>query len=420
MLKRKPISTVLWAAALAGLVAAGCGGPKPEQTSQPSESAPPAEGGSANRPQPTAAGNKAEGDTLKIGIVVPINGDQKPWGDDALNGAQIALEDFNRQGGIAGKKIELLIGDSGSNTEQAKSAAEKLISDGVLGIIGDVTSSSTIQIAKSAFEKGVPVISIGATNDDVTKQGANIFRVCYIDTFQGQVMAEFAYKDLGLRNVALMTDRKQAYSVGLSNSFRKHFEQLGGKIVGEEFYETKQTTFTGQLTNLKAKNPDGLFLSGYFPEVGPIVKSAKAAGLNVVPLGGDGWDSKEILNSGGEAVVGGVFCNHYNNKDTRPQVQHFLKRWREKVGGIPGTTMAALGYDAMAVMLDALKRSKSFDSKSLTEAIEATENFPAVSGDITLKGTNGNPIKRALVVEVRPLPEGFVMRKAIDPKDIGK
>ncbi|MFN3683849.1 MAG: ABC transporter substrate-binding protein [Fimbriimonadaceae bacterium] len=420
MRARRRIPAALWAALIAGVVSVGCSGSgEAQKPSEPSEGA--TSGASpAVRPQPTAEGNKAEGDTLKIGIVVPINGDQKPWGDDALNGAQIALEDFNKQGGIAGKKVELVIGDSGSNTEQAKSAAEKLISDGVLGIIGDVTSSNTIQIAKSAFEKGVPVVSIGATNDDVTKQGANVFRVCYIDSFQGEVMAEFAYRDLGLRNVALLTDRKQAYSVGLSNSFRKHFEQLGGKIVGEEFYETKQTTFTGQLTNLKAKNPDGLFLSGYFPEVGPIVKSAKAAGLNVKFLGGDGWDSKEILNSGGEAIVGGFFCNHYNNKDSRPQVQHFLKRWKEKVGGEPGTTMAALGYDAMAVILDALKRCQSYDSKSLAAAIEETENFPGVTGDLTLKGQNGNPRKRALVVEVRPLPDGFVMRKAIEPKDLSQ
>jgi branched-chain amino acid transport system substrate-binding protein len=277
-------------------------------------------------------------------------------------------------------------------------------------------------MAKAGFEKGIPVVAIGATKDEVTDEGANVFRVCYIDSFQGPVMAEFAYNDLGLRNVALMTDKKLPYSTGLSDNFRKHFEKLGGKVIAEEFYESKQTSFTGQLTNLKAKNPDGLFLSGYFPEVGPICKQAVDAGLtNVKFMGGDGWDSLEILNSGGQAIVGGYFCNHYNSKDTRPQVQDFLSKYGAKHGGkMPGTTMAALGYDAAAVVLDSLKRASAATSSALMQAIEETENFAGVSGDITLKGMGGNPPKRALVVEVRPLPDGFVFRKAYEPKDIAK
>ena len=165
--------------------------------------------------------------------------------------------------------------------------------------------------------------------------------------------------------------------------------------------EKGATQFNGQITNLKAKNPDGLFLSGYFTEVGPIAKAAKDGGLAVKMFGGDGWDSPQILASGGDAIIGGFFCNHYTNTDTRAQVVEFLKAWRANHGGkVPGTTMGALGYDAMALTLDALKRAGKAESQAVLKAIDETENYAGVSGDITLKGQGGNPKKRALVVQV--------------------
>lgn len=419
----------LLAAAAVGIAAIGCakaGEGDSTGTGDNSSSSSSSSGSSAKRPAVSGTGNAVSGDTIKIGIVASLNGDQKPWGDDSVGGAKIAVEEINAAGGIDGKKVELLIGDSNSNPEQGKSACEKLISDGCIGILGEVASGITIQMAKSAFEKGVPVVAIGATKDEVTDEGNNIFRVCYIDSFQGPVMAEFAYKDLGLRNVAIMTDKKLPYSTGLSDNFRKHFEKLGGTIAVEEFYEQKQTQFSAQLTNIKAKNPDGLFLSGYFPEVGPIARQAKDAGLNVKIMGGDGWDSTELINTGGEGIIGGYFCNHYNNKDTREEVQGFLSKWREKNGGKdPGTTMGALGYDGAALMIDALKRASAkkpatLNSAELLTALEETEGFKGVSGDISLKGMGGNPAKRALVVEVRPLPDGFVFKKAFMPEDLTK
>ncbi len=366
------------------------------------------------RPAVTAEGNKA-GDTIKIGIVASLSGDQKPWGEDSYNGAKLAVKEANDAGGIQGKKIELLVGDSTSKPEPAKSAAEKLMSDGVIGIVGEVASGHTIQIAKSAFQKGVPVVAVGATKTSLTQEGNHVFRVCYTDDFQGPVMAKFAYDELGLRKVGLMTDNKQPYSQGLSKSFGDYFKKLGGQIVGEVFYESGQNQFSGQITEIKAKNPDGLFLSGYFTEVGPISQAVKQAGLNVKLLGGDGWDSPQLLTSGGDAIIGGFFCNHYNNKEDRPEVKEFLKKWVAAHGKEPGTTMGALGYDATKLTIEALKRAKGLDSKDLIAAIEDTTDFPGVSGKITLKGMNGNPPKRALVVEVRPISEGFqVFRKAYE------
>jgi branched-chain amino acid transport system substrate-binding protein len=414
MLKRRLWTIAACTIALA-MVGAGCKSPSGENaggTGEPTTTTTTTTkepGGTSARKMPTAAGNTQSGDTIKIGLVASQNGELRPWGVDSINGVQLAIEETNNGGGVNGKKIELMIGDSASKPEQGKSAAEKLIADGALVILGEVASGITAQIAQSAFEKGVPVVAIGATRTDLTDIGANVFRVCYTDDFQGPVMAKFAYEELGLRKMAILTDNKQPYSVGLSNSFRAKFVQLGGEIVDEQFYESGQTQFGGQLTNLKAKNPDGLFLSGYFNEVGPIARQARGAGLNVKLLGGDGWDSRDLITSGGDAIIGGFFCNHYSNTETRPEVQDFLKKWRAKFGADPATTMGALGYDAAMLAIDAARRASALDSRALITALDETENFKGVTGSITLKGMNGNPAKGALVAEVTRT--GFAARK---------
>jgi branched-chain amino acid transport system substrate-binding protein len=347
----------------------------------------------------SGAGEKG---SIPLGLVASQNGELKPWGEDSVKGANLAVEEFNAAGGVNGQKVNLVIADSASKPEIGKSAAEKLIStDKVIGLLGEVASGITAQMGQVATEKGIPLIAVGATKTTLTEGKPNIFRVCYTDAFQGPVMAKFAYEQLKLRNVALITDKKQPYSTGLSDSFRQFFIKLGGKIVDEEFYETGQTQFQGQLTNLKDKKPDGLFMSGYFNETGPLARQAKEAGLDAKMLGGDGWDSSEILQTGGDAILGSFFCNHYNNKEDRPEVKEFLAKWAKKYdGSVPATTMGALAYDATALMCDALKRAKTKDPKGLQDAIEDTVGFKGVSGVITLKGKHGNPPKRALVVQL--------------------
>lgn len=354
---------------------------------------------------PTAEGFKA-GDTIKIGVVTSISGENKPWGTDQLEGCKLAVDEINAAGGINGKKIEIVEGDTASKPDQAKLAAEKVLGQEVVGIVGEVSSGNTIQIAKSAFDKGVPVVAVGATKTTLTDEGAHVFRVCYTDAFQGPAMATFAFDKLKLKKVAVLTDNALPYSQGLSESFKEEFKKLAGadSIVADEKYESgsKQgTDYQGVLTNIAKANPEGLFLSGYFTEVGPIAKQARAAGIKAIFLGGDGWDSDTILTGGGDAILGGYFANHYNNLDPSPEVQDFLKKWRAKHNGNdPSTTMGALGYDAMSLTIDALKRAKSLDSKSLIDALENTEGFKGVSGVITLKGNNGNPPKKLIVVEV--------------------
>jgi branched-chain amino acid transport system substrate-binding protein len=414
---KSKFNTTLFSALAASVLMAtvfGCGGDKPaggDNTSKPEDKTTTT---APERKAPTAEGNKATGDTIKIGSVVSLNGELKPWGDDCDKGVKLALEEFNAAGGVGGKKIELLTEDSGSKPEQGKSAAEKELAAGALAILGEVASGITLQMANSCFAQGVPIVAVGATKTTITDIGTNVFRVCYTDDFQGPVMAKFAYDDLGLRKVALMTDKAQPYSTGLSDAFRKKFTELGGEIVDEQFYQSPaDKQFGPQLEAIKGKNPDGMFMSGYFTEVGAIARQAKDAGLKVKMMGGDGWDSTELNTSGGSAIVGGYFCNHYNNEEPRPEVQTFLKKWDAKYHGKPATTMGALGYDAALLVFQALKNAKSLDSKALIDAIENTENFQGVSGVITLKGNKGNPPKRALVVEVTPTGQKFV--KAFEP-----
>lgn len=361
------------------------------------------------------------GEPIKIGLVASQNGDLKPWGDDCVKGANMAVDEINAAGGINGKKVLLLTEDSNSDPVAGKNAASKLVTDGCVGILGEVASGITQQMANVAFDAGLPIVAVGATRTDISDIGSNFFRVCYTDDFQGPVMAKFAYDYLSLRNVAIMTDNKQPYSVGLSDSFRKAFEGYGGKIVDEQKYQSKETQFSSYISNMKSKSPDGVFLSGYFTEVGPIVSQMRAAGLNMPVLGGDGWDSAQLQTSGGQAIVGGFFCNHYNNEEKRPEVQKFLADWKAKYSGVPGTTMGALGYDAAKLLCDAIKRTMDKGgkkSKDISAALEDTSDFAGVSGKVTLKGMKGNPAKRALVVKVTA--NGTTFEKAYEPEELAK
>ncbi len=363
----------------------------------------------------------ATGDTINIGLVCSQNGDLRPWGQDSLNGATLAIEEFNAKNLLGGKKVVLSVEDSNSKPEEGKSAAEKLASNGVLCLIGEVASGITIQMKDVALENGIPLVAVGATKPEITKDGKGLIsRVCYNDDLQGPVMAVFAW-DKGLRRIAVMTDNKQPYSQGLSKTFKDKFIALGGQIVAEEFYQSGENQFGSQITNIKSKNPDGIFMSGYFNEVGPMARQIRDSGMKTqVLLGGDGWDSKDIMISGGNAIIGGFYCNHYHNDEDRPVVKEFLSKFKAKYNDIPGTTMGALGYDATMLVCDALARmtkdGKPYDSKTLAEYIDNTEGFPGVSGDITLKGMNGDPLKRALVVSVQK--DGFKFEKAYEASEV--
>jgi len=396
---------------------AGCNSGTPEPPKEPGKTNPaptePKPGETAGaRPEAKDTGVKVDGDRIKLGLVAAKNGDQRPWGVDSEIGVKIAVDEINAAGGINGKKVDLLVGDSGSTPEGGKSATEKLVSDGVVAILGEVASGTTALVQEVAFAKGIPVVTIGSTRVSLADSGSNFFRVCYNDDFQGGVMAKFAYNGLKLKKVGVMTDNKQPYSQGLSKTFIEAFTKLGGEIVGEEKYETGAANFSGQVANLKAKNPEGLFLSGYFTEVGAIAKAVRGAGMKDVKLmGGDGWDSESLITGGGDAIIGGYFCNHFIKTEDRPEIKSFLEKWHAVNGGKdPGTTMGPLAYDAAMMTFEAMKRTKGLTAKEIIAELENTAGFKGVTGTITLKGQGGNPKKDAIVVEVTKTGWKFAQR----------
>ncbi len=365
----------------------------------------------STRPLPEATGNDATGDTIKIGMIASLNGENQPWGVDSKKGAELAVEEFNAAGGLDGKMVTLVVEDTQSKPEGGKSATEKLVGqDKVLAVIGEVASGITLQAADVCQEAGVPIVAVGATRVDLTEKGGHVFRACFTDNFQGAALAKYAYDDLKCRNIAVLTDRKLPYSTGLSEMFTKVFVSLGGKIATEEFYEAGNIDFKAQLTNIKSKTPDGLFCSGYFTEVGPIARQREQIGLNVPMLGGDGWDSTKLIDSGGSGIIGGCFMNHYHNSEKRPEVQDFVAKFTKKFGAEPATAMGALGYDATNVVLTALTSSKATNSMNLLKAIAQVKDMKGVSGVITI-GPDGNAQKPALILKVEK--GGFVAVKQV-------
>ncbi|HAO98916.1 MAG TPA: ethanolamine utilization protein EutJ, partial [Fibrobacteres bacterium] len=245
----------------------------------------------------------------------------------------------------------------------------------------------------------IPMISPSSTNPKVTEVGDYIFRICFIDPFQGLVMAKFAANTLKVKRIAILQDVKTDYSVGLTNFFRENFIKLGGEITSEESYSQGDKDFNAQLTAIKSKNPEAIYIPGYYTEVGLIARQARKLGITVPLLGGDGWDSEKLWEIGGEALNGCYYSNHSSTDDPNPILQKFVVDYKARYGGQPDA-MAALAYDAALVLIDAIKRAGSASPDSIRMALAATKNFPGATGSITID-EHRNAVKNAVVVEVR-------------------
>jgi len=332
----------------------------------------------------TGCTKKAEDkNIIKIGEYGSLTGPIATYGKSTHNGIVLAFNEINERGGINGKKIKLLTLDDQGKPEEAASAITKLIThDRVVLVMGEVASSLSLAAAPIAQRYKVPMITPSSTNPKVTQVGDYIFRSCFIDPFQGKVMANFAYKKLKARNIAILRDVKSDYSVGLAESFTETFEKIGGKIVTDISYVAGDIDFKAQLTSIRAKKVDAIFIPGYYTEVGLIARQAKELGINVPLLGGDGWDSPRLTEIGGSALDNSYFSNHYAADSTEPRIQAFVKKFQSVYGTIPDG-LAAMGYDAALIVIDALKRAKSHSPKDIRDALAATKNFQAVTGIIT-------------------------------------
>jgi branched-chain amino acid transport system substrate-binding protein len=265
-------------------------------------------------------------------------------------------------------------------------------------ILGEVASSNSLAMAPKAQEAKVPMISPSSTNPAVTEVGDFIFRVCFIDPFQGFVMAKFARENLKANKVAVLQDNKSAYSIGLTDVFTRKFTEMGGKVTGVESYSQGDTDYRAQLTAIKKAQPEAIYVPGYYSEVGVIARQARELGLKVPLLGGDGWDSEKLYELGGTAIQGSYFSNHYSPDNPDPRIQKFVSGYKAAYGGVPDA-LAALAYDAANVAIDALKKAPDTSGPAIRDAIAQTKNFPGIAGAITLDEKR-NAVKPAVVLKV--------------------
>lgn len=356
-------------------------------------------------------GGDSEVEKVKLGGIFPTTGGAATFGESAKNGMQMAIDEFNEsKTKINGKIIEIVpvYADTEGQPEKAANAGQKLINqDGVIGIIGAVMSKNSNAVAPIAQEAKVPMISPTSTNEKVTLTGNYIFRACFIDPFQGVVMAKYAYDKLGARKAAVLYDNGNDYNKGLAQFFIKNFKQLGGEVISEEAFtdEDKTVDYKAQLTNIKAKNPDFLYIPNYYQSAALIMKQAQDIGLSVQFGGGDGWDSPELVNIGGKSVEKGFFSNHFSKDDTRPIVQNFVKKYNEKYKADPDA-FGTLSYDATKIFLNAMVKANSLDKAKIRDAINAT-NDEFVAGKVTFD-ENRNPIKSAVILTIKDGKQTFV------------
>jgi branched-chain amino acid transport system substrate-binding protein len=347
----------------------------------------------------SSAGCAKKETTLKIGVVAPMTGDAPTFGESTRNGVMLAVEQRNAKGGLLGMQIQPILADDKADPVEAANAGRKLINqDKVKAIIGSVYSVCSLAIAPIAQQNKIPMISPTSTNIKVTQEGDYIFRACYIDPFQGYVMAKFAREDLKASTGAVIYDVNNDYTKGLAEEFKRHFEALGGRVVGFESYATGDKDFKAQLTKLKATNADVLFLPDYYQTSALIARQAREMAWNVQLIGADGWDSEDLVKIGGTALEGGFHSNHYSPESDSPIAQKFLKDYKDKYGKTPDA-LAALAYDAALILFDAIERAKSTDGKAIRDAMAAT-NIEGVSG-LTTFDQNRNPVKGAVIIKIQ-------------------
>ena len=312
----------------------------------------------------------------------------------------MAVEEINNAGGVLGKKIDLTVEDNQTKQGQTTTIVRKLISqDHVVALVGEVASSKTLEAAPIAQEAKIPLIATAATNPKVTQVGDYIFRVCFIDDFQAVVIARFVLEKLGKTKVAFMTDVKQDYSVGLTQFAKDYFLKNGGQVVKEQSYSSGDKDFRAQLTDIKSANPDVIIITGYYPEVSLIVREGRQLGIKAAFVGGDGWDGASLIPVGGKAIEGSFFSNHFSTEAKSPAVQEFVEKYKKKYNKLPDA-FAALGYDAVNLLADAIKRAGGTDSEKLRDAIANTKDFPGVTGKITINPER-NANKSAVIITIK-------------------
>jgi branched-chain amino acid transport system substrate-binding protein len=379
------------AAAAIGIMAAGC----------------------ERRPS-TESADTGTGDIL-VGFYGSLTGDGASFGLSSKEGAELAVEEVNAAGGLLdGRRIRLLVEDDQSRPEEASNAVTKLITqDKVIAVIGEVASRRTLAAAPVAQKYQIPMITPASTNERVTEVGDYIFRICFIDPFQGEVIAKFAYADLKARRAAILKDIQQDYSVGLSDAVTQTFTSLGGQVLDTVSYSSGDADFKAALTKIRGLKPDALFVPGYYNEVAIIARQARELGMNMPILGGDGWVGDALAN-GREALANTFISDHYHSDNPSPVVQNFVANFRTRFNKAPDS-IAALGYDSIKVLADALTRAGSTQNTQVREAL-ATADVTGVTGQLKMNAKR-NVDKPAVISEVTFVDGAvkYVYRATVSP-----
>ncbi len=364
-------------------------------------------------PKESGGTPQAGAGAIKVGEFASLTGKEATFGQSSHKGTLLAIEELNAAGGVLGRKFELITEDTQSKQGESASVVRKLVSrDKCIAILGEVASGRSLEAAPICQNAKVPMISPSSTNPKVTEVGDYIFRVCFIDPFQGTVMALFAKNTLQAKKVAVLTDAAAPYSVGLATFFKEKFTADGGTVALEQKFSSGDKDFKAQLTAIKAANPEAIFAPCYYTEAGLIAQQARQLGLTVPIFGGDGWEAPELVTIGGKAMDGNFYSTHYSPEDKDELVQTFVKKFKARWNNEVPDAMAALGYDSALVLADAIKRAGGTESAKLRDAIAATKEFVGVTGKTTLDAKR-NATKPAVIIEVK---DGkFVYKETVKP-----
>jgi len=339
-------------------------------------------------------------DEIVIGQFGSITGQEATFGQSTDNGIRMAVEEINDAGGINGKKIRLVTYDDKGDPREAATAVTRLVTrDQVIAVLGEVASKLSLEGAPICQENGIPMITPSSTNPKVTEVGDMVFRVCFIDPFQGYVCAKFARENLKAKTAAILYDQSQTYSVGLQAEFEKSFLELGGTIAAKQAYNKGEQEFNAQLTTIRAAKPDVVFIPGYYNDVGNIAVQARRLGLKMPLLGGDGWESPTLAQVAGDSINGCFYSNHYSPQDPSPKVQDFIQKYKKRTGSTPDS-MAALAYDATLILRDAIVRAGSLKGADIAAQLAKTKDFDGVTGKITID-EHRNAVKPAVILEMK-------------------
>jgi branched-chain amino acid transport system substrate-binding protein len=337
---------------------------------------------------------------VRIGAVTCLTGALSTFGVSSVQGAKLAVEDINGSGGLLGEPIELIVEDNGSKAGEAATIARKFISqDKVAAILGDLTSSATMEVAPLAQAAKIPLLTPSATNVAITRIGTYIFRSCFIDPFTGKVMARFALDHLHATRAVLLTDVKQDYSVGVSDAIRNYLTENGGEIIASISYSSGDTDFRTQLTEVRGERPDVIFLPAYYTEAALILRQARQLGISAPFVGGEGWDSPALVQVAGRSADGNYYTNHFSAADPSERVKAFVERYRAKYHATPDA-LAALWYDGARLLFFAAKRAGSADPEKIRKALASTRDFEGVTGSISID-ENRNASKPGVILTIQ-------------------